>query len=85
MSIKLKKYQIQYKFFLLFCIATFTNFTISQTIIPSGFVSGLWAKSSSPYKIQGNISIPKDSILIIEPGTVIEFQDNYANGPIFGE
>ena len=53
-------------------------FLSAQTNIPSGPVSGTWTKSSSPYKIQGNISVPKDSTLTLEPGTVIEFQDNYA-------
>ncbi len=50
---------------------------VSQSIISPGYVSGTWTKSSSPYKVTGDVTVPKDSILTIEPGTLIEFQDNY--------
>lgn len=48
-----------------------------QTSIPVGAVNGTWTKSGSPYLIQGNIAIPKDSTLIIEPGVTVEFQGYY--------
>lgn len=51
--------------------------TNAQTTIPPGLISGTWTKSSSPYKVTGDVTVPKDSTLTIEPGTVIEFQDNY--------
>ena len=40
----------------------------AQTTIPGGYVSGTWKASSSPYLIQGNITIHADSVLAIEPG-----------------
>jgi hypothetical protein len=43
----------------------------SQTYIPPGDVSGMWILSSSPYYIQGDITIPNDSTLIIEPGVLV--------------
>lgn len=49
----------------------------SQTIIPSGEVSGLWTAVSSPYLINGEITIPKDSTLSIEAGVIVEFQGHY--------
>ena len=52
--------------------------TFSQTIIPAGNVSGLWKKSKSPYKINGDILVPDDSTLTIEPGVKIVFQGYYA-------
>ncbi len=51
---------------------------ISQTTIPASFVSGQWTKANSPYLIEGEITIPNDSTLIIDPGVVLEFQGHYA-------
>ncbi|MCW8811709.1 MAG: T9SS type A sorting domain-containing protein, partial [Ignavibacteriaceae bacterium] len=50
----------------------------SQTYIPPGDVSGSWSLSGSPFYILGNITIPNDSTLIIEPGVLVEFQGYYA-------
>jgi len=50
----------------------------SQTTIPAGNVSGTWTKAGSPYKILGEITVAKGNTLTLEPGTVLEFQDNYA-------
>jgi hypothetical protein len=49
-------------------------FSNAQTQIPAGDVHGSWGISGSPYNIQGDITIPNDSTLSIEPGVVIEFQ-----------
>ena len=54
------------------------NFFFSQTIIPEGTVSGTWTLSNSPYLINGNVNIPDDSTLTIDPGITIEFQGHYA-------
>jgi hypothetical protein len=62
--------------FVLQLILVSNNF--SQTYIPPGDVSGIWTFGNSPYYIQGDISIPDDSILLIEPGVIIEFQGHYA-------
>ncbi len=47
------------------------------TIIDSGDVSGTWTNANSPYYIGGDITIPNDSTLIIEPGVLVEFQGHY--------
>jgi hypothetical protein len=49
----------------------------SQTYISPGEVFGLWGIDGSPYYIQGDILIPNDSTLIIEPGVLVEFQGHY--------
>ena len=48
-----------------------------NTIIPGGPVSGTWDLAGSPYLVQGDIEIPDDSTLVIEPGVVVEFQGHY--------
>jgi predicted outer membrane repeat protein len=49
----------------------------AQTVVPAGEVSGLWQKASSPYLVTGDITIPADSQLIIEPGVDVQFQAYY--------
>jgi hypothetical protein len=68
------------KFIKLFCLLhIFLTVTIkSQTNVPSGDVSGTWEIAGSPYNIQGNITIPNDSTLFIEPGVLIQFEGHYA-------
>ena len=51
--------------------------TIAQTPVSQGDVFGTWTNSGSPYQINGDITIPDDSLLVIEPGVVIEFQGYY--------
>lgn len=54
--------------------------TYSQTTLSGGIVSGTWTKSGSPYKVNGNITIPNGSTLSIEPGVVVQFaQFKYLN------
>ncbi|TKJ42388.1 hypothetical protein CEE37_01525 [candidate division LCP-89 bacterium B3_LCP] len=43
----------------------------------SGTVSGLWDAAGSPYIVQGDLFVPADSVLIIEPGVTVIFEDNY--------
>jgi hypothetical protein len=50
----------------------------SQTSIMPGDVSGTWGILGSPYLITGDVTIPDDSTLIIEPGVSVEFQGYYA-------
>jgi len=45
----------------------------AQTNIIGGNVFGKWTKANSPYRINGNITIPKDSTLSIEPGVSVQF------------
>ncbi|HHE38010.1 MAG TPA: hypothetical protein ENL20_05495, partial [Candidatus Cloacimonetes bacterium] len=41
-----------------------------------GDVSGTWSSEGNPYLVEDNISVPIDSLLIIEPGVKIIFHDN---------
>lgn len=50
----------------------------AQTVIPGGNVSGLWTAVGSPYLIEGDITIPTDELLIIEPGVEVYFQGQYS-------
>lgn len=52
---------------------TIINDSSAQTTISGGNVSGLWVKSGSPYKVNGNITVPNGQTLQIEPGVRIEF------------
>lgn len=54
------------------------NHSISQTTIPAGEIYGNWTKDNSPYQIQGDVVIPNDSTLFIEPGVKVEFMGYYA-------
>ena len=45
----------------------------SQTSVTEGDVSGTWTKAGSPYIIEGDINIPSDGTLSIEPGTILHF------------
>jgi len=50
---------------------------IGQTYITGGDVSGTWTLANAPYYIQGEITIPNDSILTIEPGVDVVFMGHY--------
>jgi len=50
---------------------------IKDTTGLSGDVSGTWTKANSPYKINGDISIPNGSILAIESGVIVLFRGSY--------
>ncbi|HLF14563.1 MAG TPA: right-handed parallel beta-helix repeat-containing protein [Bacteroidota bacterium] len=62
----------------LFFLLTITVHSNTQTIIPPGNVSGTWTLSGSPYQVTGDVTIPNDSTLTIEPGALVEFQGWYA-------
>ena len=51
--------------------------TYAQTEIPPGDVSGTWTQANSPYNINGEITIPNDSTLTIEPGVEVIFTGHY--------
>jgi hypothetical protein len=63
-------------FFLI--LSTLLSQSQAQTVIPPGDVSGTWAVAGSPYLIQGNIQIPNNLTLNIEPGVTVEFQGHYS-------
>ncbi len=49
----------------------------ASTDIPAGPVSGIWVVSGSPYHINGEITIPNDSTLTIDPGVEVLFMGHY--------
>ncbi len=59
-------------------IVIFNFYAFTQTAIPGGNVSGTWELANSPFIIQGGITIPDDSTLVIEPGVKVEFQGHYS-------
>ncbi len=48
-----------------------------HTDIAAGNVSGIWTLAKSPYYINGEITIPNDSTLTIEPGVEVVFMGHY--------
>jgi hypothetical protein len=58
-------------------ISAATVSSIAQTIVPGGDVSGIWTAAHSPYQIIGEITIPNDSTLTIEPGVEVVFMGHY--------
>lgn len=73
-----KKTRSHFKAFFLLALVGFQLFNgFAQTTVPTGNVYGTWKKTGSPYKINGIITIPKDSTLKIEAGVKVEFQGAY--------
>ena len=64
--------------FILIFILIFITTSLPQTLISAGEVYGTWNYAGSPYQVQGDITIPNDSVLIIEPGVLVEFEGYYA-------
>lgn len=54
-----------------------TLFVKGQTIIPAGNVSGTWTAEQSPFHVQGDIVIPLNASLIIQPGVQVYFDGNF--------
>ena len=48
------------------------------TLVPPGSVSGTWEKASSPYTVTGDIRIPRNRRLTIEPGVVVRFAGRFS-------
>jgi parallel beta-helix repeat protein len=49
----------------------------NPTEVPAGNVSGTWTLVNSPYHINGEIIVPNDSTLTIEPGVNVVFTGHY--------
>jgi len=62
---------------ILFLLLIESQRAYAQTEIPAGDVSGIWTKANSPYNINGEITIPNDSTLTIEPGVEVVFTGHY--------
>ncbi|NQT24948.1 right-handed parallel beta-helix repeat-containing protein [candidate division KSB1 bacterium] len=65
------------RYFLVLLMGFIGTHGYAQTDISEGEVSGTWSLVNSPYSINGEITIPNDSTLIIEPGVQIVFTGNY--------
>jgi len=50
---------------------------VAQTDIPAGNVSGTWPLSGSPFRVNGDITVPNGQTLTIEPGVNVIFSGNY--------
>ncbi len=46
-------------------------------MVPGGMVSGNWTLQGSPYKVYGNIEVPLNSVLQIDPGINIVFYGHF--------
>jgi hypothetical protein len=76
----MKKYFMTMQMFALlfdFLFLVDTSNTIAQTDIPAGNVSGLWTEANSPYRVNGEITIPNGETLTIEPGVNVVFTGHY--------
>ncbi|MCB5246302.1 MAG: hypothetical protein LHW61_06680 [Candidatus Cloacimonetes bacterium] len=63
----------------LFCIflILLSCFLAAATVVPGGYVSGIWTVEDSPYLINGNITIPDGESLNLHPGVELQFQGYY--------
>jgi hypothetical protein len=57
-------------------VIAFTASSYGDTTIPGGDVHGTWTAAGSPYQIQGDITVPADSTLVMEPGVEAVFQQD---------
>ena len=68
--------------YLILCIVSIflpaANYLFGQTTIQGGEVYGTWNKSSSPYIINGDVTIPGNEKLVIEPGVELHFTGRYS-------
>jgi hypothetical protein len=47
------------------------------TVVPAGSVSGTWNKASSPYVVTGDITVPRNKTLTVEPGVTVKFAGHF--------
>jgi len=76
------------KLLLLFTLSILITPAFAQDTITGGEVSGTWTKSASPYRIQGDITVPAEQVLTIEPGVIVDFDGHYkltVLGQLFAE
>jgi parallel beta-helix repeat protein len=76
----MKKFTMTLRMFPLlfgFILLAKTSNASAQTDIAAGNVSGLWAKANSPYRVNGEITVPDGETLTIEPGVNVIFTGHY--------
>ena len=61
----------------IFTLLLISGFPSADTTYVSGEVSGVWDLSGSPYLVSGDIVVPADLELVIEPGVRIVFEAYY--------
>lgn len=62
---------------LLFFISFFMLFINLSAVQVSGVQAGVWGAVNNPYQVVGDIEIPANDSLIIEPGVMVNFMGNY--------
>jgi hypothetical protein len=63
---------------MMFLAAAVVLFPLTASAIDvSGDQWGTWTRDNSPYNVVGEIRVPPESTLIIEPGIVVNFQGHY--------
>lgn len=50
---------------------------VDGTEIEAGTVSGIWSEAQSPYYVLGDVNVPTDGELVIEPGVQVFFMGPY--------
>jgi predicted outer membrane repeat protein len=50
---------------------------VAGTIVPGGPVSGTWRKAEGPYTVTGDVHVPTNHTLTIEPGVVVRFAGHF--------
>lgn len=48
-----------------------------RSIEVSGDQWGTWTLENSPYEVVGEVHVPQESTLVIEPGSMVDFQGHY--------
>lgn len=76
MRINILRQYIYFNFMLLVFFTLLQN-SMADTQIPAGNVSGQWSLKNSPYLVNGEITIPNDSSLIIEAGVNVILTGSY--------
>jgi parallel beta-helix repeat protein len=63
--------------FLLLLIVAMLCPAVALATDVEGDVWGTWTRDNSPYNVIGEIRVPPESTLVIEPGVVVNFQGHY--------
>jgi hypothetical protein len=51
---------------------------IAGTVVPPGPVSGTWKKAAGPYVVTGDLTVPRNKTLTIEPGVTVKFAGHFS-------
>ncbi|GEM_PF-1538493 len=49
----------------------------AETIVPGGNISGVWTAAGSPYRIMGNVTVQTQDMLVLEAGTLVQYEGTY--------